>query len=232
MIVIVTLKNRLLHEMKASAAKSAVLGLLLLVGLYFWIPPVWRAIVGGRGVVAPSASSVAAPASTSPVSSPNPPIPPAENGTATHTAHVSWDRAGDVLERDPLVRSADAATISEDPFRIDRGQFPPPILFAADAIDDAPKPVPTKTVPRLPDDVVLKSTIIGRTRRAAFINTRLYHEGADVRFGGETYRLELVQPRRAVLSRGGHTFELKIPGPAEFGDDDAENVESANLDDA
>lgn len=225
--MIVTLKNRLLHELKASAAKSAVLGSLLLVGLYFWVPPLWRAVgFGGHKPPAPSASSVAVESPAPPPAVPNAVSPSAAD--ATHTAHVTWDRAADVLEHDPLVKSADAAAIGGDPFRIDHGQFPPPILFAAEATNPVSKPAPVETAAELPDDVVLKSTIIGRTRRAAFINTRLYHEGADVRVGGETYRLESVHPRRAVLTRGGKTFELKIPGPAEFGEDDAEPVEPAD----
>ncbi|MEX0702663.1 MAG: hypothetical protein WD069_11255 [Planctomycetales bacterium] len=203
------LKKRLLHELKASAGKTAALALLLLVGLYFWLPPLWRALGFGATAPAPAPAAVGLPAT---------PAPTAATQAAPRRAIANtWDQSARTLESDPLVKTADAATIGGDPFRVDAGQFPPPILFAEEPARVAPsQPAAPAVAEKLPDDMELKSTIIGRTRRAAFINDKLYAEGADVRIGGETYRLEAVHPRRVLLKRGGLAFELKIPGPPAF----------------
>lgn len=198
------LKTRLLHELKASAGKSAVLGLLLLVGFYLWIPPLLRAIAGGRSTSPAEVATIAAAAL----------LPPP--GADRSQSGVTWDRTAEILESDPLLRSADVAAMGSDPFRIDQGQFSPPILFA----DDSPRAaVIEETGAKLPDDVVLLSTIVGSARRAALINGKLYQEGASVILGGESYRLEEVHPRRAILTRGGKSFELKIPLPPGLGAD-------------
>ena len=66
--------QQLARDMKASAAKTGVLGLLLLVGLYFWLPPLLSAFSGGTTATAATpdttATSASSPAATVPSSSP------------------------------------------------------------------------------------------------------------------------------------------------------------------
>ncbi len=52
--------------------------------------------------------------------------------------------------------------------------------------------------------------LIGNRRRAAFINNKLYYEGADIEVNGETWRLKAVFRRKVLLSRNDREFELRI----------------------
>ena len=206
-----SLGKQLVRDLKASWQKTVVLAILLGVGLFFWIPPLVRAVSNDSSRVEPAAST-AAPTSA-PIATATPSSPTAPN-TAQQPSQPTnaWQKAGDMLRSDPLVRSVEVAAIQSNPFRIDKDQFPPPILFAeepAEAQDDEDQGPDIKG-PRTPDGLVLKSTIVGVQRRAAYINSKLYFEGAEVRAGGEAYRLAAVFPRKVVLQRGKETFELKI----------------------
>ena len=190
--------NQLLRDLKASWKKSAVLGLLLVVGCVLWVPPLFRAMRRAEGVP--------------PVGSTNPPsVPrPAPLGMPqTPGGELTWKTVDRVLESDPLVRSAEVAEIRGETFRIDPDQFPPPILFAEDVSESKSRSQSGDSA--IPEGLALKSTILGETRRAAYINKKLYFEGAEVLSeDGQTYLLKAVQPRKVVLEQAGQTFELKI----------------------
>ena len=115
------------------------------------------------------------------------------------------------MESDPLVRSVEVAALEGAPFRVDDDQFPPPILF-----NDEPKRRTriATTDPMqdsgAPDGLVLKSTIVGIQRRAAWINSKLYFQGSEIRVGGKTFRLTAVHPKRVVIQHGDKSFELKL----------------------
>jgi hypothetical protein len=118
----------------------------------------------------------------------------------------------------------EVAAIQSDPFRVDNDQFPPPVLFAEEPKEE-PKPAAVAKEPTEPkslERLVLKSTIVGVNRRAAFINSRLYHEGKEVRVDGESYLLSAVYPRRVILKQGDREFELKIFTSIGLTDPDAE----------
>jgi hypothetical protein len=130
---------------------------------------------------------------------------------ASSTEVITWQRVERIVASDPLVRSADVAAIRGEPFRIDQDQFPPPILFAEDAAESKPR----RGDPKVPLGLTLKSTIVGASRRAAYINKKLYFEGTEIRGDdGRTYLLKAVHPRKVVLEEAGQTFELKIASRA------------------
>ena len=56
--------------------------------------------------------------------------------------------------------------------------------------------------------LVLKSTIIGVSRRAAYINRKLYSEGSTFEENGVTYKLTAVYPDKVELRQGNRVFEL------------------------
>jgi hypothetical protein len=215
-----TLQEQLIRDLQASWQKTTLLVLLLLVGLCFWVPPLLRAVggsspAGGATSAASSVAVTAPPAASLPSTENAPSLAPDSKPEA---ATFSWRHAEDVMKKDPLVRSAEVAAIQGDPFRVDHDQFPPPALFA-----DTPPEEPrsrqnpavnvTVTNPMKPpgsDGLVLKSTIIGVKRRAAFINTTLYFEGAEVTFQGQPYVLTAVHRHKVVLQRGDEVVELLL----------------------
>jgi len=217
------LRHQLLHDLKASWQKSLLLGVLLVVGLFFWIPPLVRAMVGETR---PSASREAADAQGVGADG-NFAGDVALRGSAGETSRsITWQRADAFLNSDPLVRSAEVAAIQAAPFRVNPDQFAPPILFA-DATGakgkqsappksaSVPKPADaasTEPAEKLPEGLVLKSTIVGERRRAALINETLYVEGSVIQVDGTSYLLAAVHPRQVELRRGEQVFVLGLPG--------------------
>ena len=204
-----TFSEQLIHDLKVSWQKTLVLSLLLVVGMYFWIPPLYRAIRG---------TSSAAVASAKTAAKEIPPRPPvktemsfAQSETVEDTRH-SWEKFDSLMQTDPLVQSVQMGAIQKNPFEVNRDQFSPPILFAEEStapLEDAEKNKP-EPAPVLPEDLVLKTTIIGKTRRAAIINNKLYYEGKSFEHNESTYILEQVAARNVILSQGNYRFELKI----------------------
>lgn len=209
--VIQTLANQLIADMKKSWQKTALLGVLLLVGLYFWIPPLLKAFRSQPPTAAPPAAASASPPPSPPIEavadfSTAPTDRPASAGTAT-----SWEEADRILQTDPLVRPIEAAALQSDPFRIDHDQFPPPVtdIFAEEPPEPEPSPAADDGLHSL-DGLVLKSTIIGVKQRAAFINGRLYFEGNTISWKGKNFQVQAIYPRRVVLIADGETYELTI----------------------
>lgn len=202
------LARQFVNDLKASRVKSATLGVLVVIGLALWIPPLVRLTAGLLKADAPPAS----PSRPGPNSGRRHPAAgrspksPAETGAPGTT----WQDADRLLSAHPLLRSADAGSVAKDPFRMDLGQFPPPILFAEE-------PASTKSTgegepePASPSEsLTLKSTIVGGARRAALINERLYDEGDEFEIDGTTYRLKSVFRRKVLLSDGMREIELNL----------------------
>ena len=216
-VLVRALRDQFVSDLKQSWQKTAVLGVLLLVGLVLWIPPLIRAMVGpaeSAVVQAPQDSRSDLPPIEAVASFQGAAAPSAMESTSGYT----WDIFDRDSRSDPLVRSVEVAAIQSDPFRMDHSQFPPPGLFAAEEkhVDDE-KPTTSEASPEKPilDGLELKSTILGVKRRAALINKKLYFEGMDVRStSGATFRLAAVHSKRVTLKRGNETFELKLATPS------------------
>ena len=204
------LGKQFVHDLKANWQKSAALGVLLVIGMVFWLPPLVRA-VGGSSSAQPAAAATGSEAKMPPIQTETKfnAVPNFSGGTTTSA--LTWEHATELAETDPLVRSVEVAAIQSDPFRIDPDQFPPPILFAEDTEAQQDQEDKSQTAGLvLPGELTLKSTIIGVKRRAAFINKKLYYEGADIEVNGETYRLKAVFRRKVLLRRNDREFELRI----------------------
>lgn len=205
------LTNQFLHDLKANWQKSVLLGVLFVIGLFFWVPPVYRALAGRK----PTPTVVKTPPTAhQPVAAGRTPV-----ALAQQTAHASSSASekshrsdtGPMRRADRLVQSVAPSAIRKDPFHVDPDQFPPPVVFAKEPKVEKPKQaVSDAAPPHLPEGLVLRSTILGANRRAAFINRRLYFPGMDVRFDGAVYKLIAVHPRRVVLRRGSVDFDLMI----------------------
>ena len=94
------------RDLAANPMKAGVLGVLLLGGLYFWGPLVWK-WVGNKGTTAaPSAAAVSTPAEE-PAGAHSASVQLAGGATEIKQTGFAWRETRDQRETDPLVRSAE-----------------------------------------------------------------------------------------------------------------------------
>jgi len=215
---------------------------LLLVGLYFWIPPLFKAVFGSTRTA--QAESANAPVSSEVLAAAR--AAAANQKPSNQT--ITWENAETLLASDPLLRSADLAEMNGNPFTISHDQFSPPVLFAEEEPEgpkksgkSTAKKTTTRSVqgnasaaPKAPQErsmsgLVLKSTILGTTRRAALINDKLYTEGSSFEWNGETYLLAAVRQRQVELRKGEEAVLLELPGLNSTEGIRIERVESSPL---
>ncbi len=202
--------QQLIRDLKASWQKTALLGLLLLVGFYFWIPPLVRAMRGGD---ASESNSSAAVTTDRPAVSAATVVEPSEESVADKP-DLNWQQLAELRDTDPLLNSVEIASRNQSPFSVNEDQFPPIVVFAEEAHETFEK-VESKIAdafqdPRTPERLKLKSTIIGTSRRAAWINNKLYNEGSTIADESGQYKIVRVESRSVTLSRDNQTFLLTI----------------------
>ncbi|MBI5761571.1 MAG: hypothetical protein HZA46_23925 [Planctomycetales bacterium] len=213
------LQTQLIRDMKRSWAKTALLGSLLVVGMVFWLPPLFKGTTSSPGRSASEAAAkptaTAAPSSTK-----------AKSDAATRrgqpaTEEFSWKKADEWMESDPAAQSAEMAQVRQNPFRLDRDQFPPPILFATEPPPVSERPSATAALAAVEPvteikGALLTSTLVSPTRRAALINDRLYNEGSQFKLEGQTFAVERILPDRVKLTQEGVVYYLTIPSRFEI----------------
>ena len=215
------LKTQLLQEAKASWKKAVSLGALTCVLIV-----VCMVQFGGSSKPASASRKPPTPApQTKPVvpiaSAPAPIVPVVTNQTNKPTTEgFDWKSAEEMFKTHPLVQPVAATSIRTDPFRVDFGQFSPPIAFVdgntAVEEDDRQEASDIPKIEQLavPQGMELKSTIIGASRRNALINRKLYEVGSDIRVesdgGDKTYTVMAISPRKVILVCDTIMYELKI----------------------
>ena len=200
------LSQQLVRDMKASAGKTAALGLLLLVGLYFWVPPLLKAFSSETPAspAAPPTVSTSTSATDSSSKKPN-------SANSPKRPHDSAELVK-LLREFPLMQSVQVDELPEKPFGLDEDSIPLPVEIESDLLAEPPPPPPQpkeKPIERLVG-LTLKSTLVGPTRRAAMINNRLYHEGQQVPWNDRQLRLESVSRKSVTLSDGLQSWQLTL----------------------
>jgi hypothetical protein len=207
--------QQLARDMKAFAAKTGVLGVLLLVGLYFWLPSLLSAFSGGTSATAaPPATVTSSPTTTTPSNSPASTGSPSSLPNAAPTTKQPADSVAitKLLHEHPRMPPVNAEQLPEKPFGLDYESMPLPVEIVEDALAEPP-PAPSK--PKLPpieklDGLTLKSTLVGPTRRAAMINNRLFQEGQMVPWKDKQFRLESVTRKSVTLTDGTQSWQLSL----------------------
>jgi hypothetical protein len=195
--------NRWIKQLRREAvrnpAKAGVLGLLVVLALWFWAPLVWGWIGSREGSSQPSPTG--SPLATRDASSPAPASTPTAAPAATWQQLVEWRK------RDPRTTAADMLKTRRDPFH----------AIPSAVVQEEVKAAPVVQVVLTPEQLGLKlsSTVVGSDRRVALINGRIYREGQVIKCGKEAqeilFRLAEIHSRHVVLEREGHRFELAIP---------------------
>lgn len=202
------LVNKLAKDLTANGKKTALLGVLLIVGMFIWIPQLSRTFnSSAHYAVATPAPQIAPPSAISA-------DPPASGEKPAWT----WNQLSDWLEQGEYTRSIPPPSGTPNPFEGPKEEDPPQVT-----IQPVLDPLPPVTAPiqpsapsaneylPAPPTLVLKSTLQGKQMRGAVINDRYYSEGESIETDEATYILDQVEPRRVILRDGNQSFELLIP---------------------
>ena len=201
------LSKQLNHEIAANPKKAIFLGILMAMGLYFWVPLFWGWM--HKGKVGPE-SSAGAPAVVNALQGQT---NSADNATANKEnkpLRYSWKEVVKRMSNDPRTRPAEQLTIARDPFHGTKD------ASAKAAMEEQ---VNIKVPPASPASLgmALTSTIIGPKGGIARIGGRTYNLGQTIETEkeGRNYKFVLaeIHDRRVVLEMEGERFELSIPKP-------------------
>lgn len=191
------------RDLRASWKKTAALVVLFLFGCCFWVPMMFSATKSKKAKTSSVSQAKSSSASTS---------NPISSETAPLTTERFWKSLSESLATDPLFQPADLSRVSRDLFSVDRAFEPLPVLFAEEQVVVAAKPRKEDVI-AAPTGLELKSTVVGRTRRIAMINGRIYQVGRSVLANGQQFRVASIEPNSVVLTAGEQSFELKLAKP-------------------
>jgi hypothetical protein len=202
------LTRQLRRDLLANPKKAAVLGLMLLVALYFWAPMLVRWMKPGKGAKT-TASVGDLILEDEPTAGPS--------GLAKANKGFRWERVRQLMEGDERLRSAAFAQDWRNPFA-----SPAPPADAALATDPEiiHHPVTPPDVHPATAGLALRSVVTGVRSKAAMISGEVYREGELVPAteksdagDGLSYRLVRIARHAVELERNGKTFWLELDRP-------------------
>jgi hypothetical protein len=210
------LVKKLRRDLVANPMKAGVLGVLLLGGMYFWVPLFWK-WMGKKGAAEAPGAMVVPAAASEPQ---NGLVASGQSGNSTaivkETA-IAWREIQERRKSDPLARSAAYRPEWNQIFQV---SVAPPVLESRVEVE-LKQPVELD-----PSELgmVLQGVAIGPKVKKAVINGKIYreHDTINVRQnkgnssdkGDEQpdleFRLLRVYRRMVELERGGRTWQLKL----------------------
>ena len=207
----IDLWQRFQTEVKANGKKAGLLAGLFLFGCCFWVPMLVRAISPKQAAAAslPGQSTSTDPALSGIAPGMLNPGNPA--GQVDPGSDQFWSNLSDALACDPMYRSADIQRLSRNPFEGNEPAEPAPVQLAQEPAPPAVEESQDEAV--RPEELILTSTIIGKTRRAALINGQVYQVGRRLQANGHSYLVTKVESNRVVLTGPGETIELTLARP-------------------
>lgn len=206
------LTRRLRREVTTNPKKAAVLGLLVVVALWFWAPLVWGWITPDDSAAQTTAAVPAA--DTLPAMPTGNPLLPGTTPKKVENPRHAWQELVEWMDHDPRTLAASTVRDRRDPFVTPKCQ-----VVQAETepkTEEEPQKVSVDVTPESLG-MVLSGTIIGPHRRVARIDGKSYQQG-DTVIGSKDgqpieFRLAQVYPRRIILNQDERQFELKIPSP-------------------
>lgn len=199
------LVKRLRREMTANPKKAIILGLVLLVGVYFWAPLLASWMGSGNTPVAAKASDASAdlvPSFTAMLTAQTAAKPKDKETEKQH----SWSTLAEWLDRDDRTTAADPQVVGRNPFCA--------VVEKKEIKVALPKVIKTRLTPQQLA-MSLEGTMIGRQRKMAVIDGRGYQLGDTIkvrnRQGSAEFELSEIESHSAVLTLGGERFVLRIP---------------------
>ena len=193
------LLKRLGKELERGGKKTVVLGVLLVGGMYFWIPMLGKALFPNRRAPTPKARSVAAAATG------NAPATVKPNGT---TPSVEWQILYQRLQSAQAIQPLALDELVRDPFDQSwiREKTAPPSVAKSESAPAVANPL---------DSMAVSAILVGTDGGSAIINDVVYRRDDYVpRQGPVRYVLKAIFSDRVVLELEGSTFELKVANRA------------------
>lgn len=215
-------RDRFTQDLKSSGPKTAALAIITLVGLYLWIPPLWRMVVKADGTLDETAGSEATVDGATTTAATN-----GQEGTA-RSSRLNWEMAEKIRANHLLFRGAsphelkqDAFVLSSDslPIEVEFAIDPPPTLPAVAEASSAAKELAdaesengdgNELAPETRHGLTLQSTLVGGRGRKALINRQIYSEGDEIAVNGRLWTLVDVSTRSVVLQDDREKIELRI----------------------
>ncbi|MBN1909533.1 MAG: hypothetical protein JW818_07340 [Pirellulales bacterium] len=218
----VKLTRRLRREIKANPKKAAILGLLFVVAVWFWVPLVWGwfddgSSSKGRGKAVASSKKADTPVSPAATSQKN--DSPKEG--SPKPVQRSWEELAQWMDNDLRTRPRDRLPARTEPFQDSQALMAAIEKKGKDETQTNNNPEPV--APRTPTELglALTSTIVGQGRGIALINGRVYHEGDPVVLddGGHAieFRLTAIDTQGIELTRNGKPYRVEVPRSAVSG---------------
>jgi hypothetical protein len=211
------LVKRLRREATANPKKVVVLGVLVMVALYFWAPLVWRWVSKKNTYTITAAANTSSETAKYAITAPN---PAGGHSLSTGTPSVkaksyTWQELAKAMELDPLMFPISLLPSLRDPFAVPKPK--PTENQTAEPV----KAVPVRVVTPEGLGLMLSGTIVGGGYRVARINGRNYHQGQQIEVlkEGQRYVFTLaeVHHQHCVLCWEGKQFQLKITRPKPSG---------------
>lgn len=186
------LGNRLKRDVAKSPAKIAVLGLVILVAIWYWAPLIGSWLPGGGTTEASDNLEVKPTASedlvVKPVASGSPAISPVSNKGGKRPASIKWQTVVGWLAKDFAAIPARLRDGQRDPFKREKAVSTEELInqLLGDAEKEpeaeerqSPEIVgPNVELSKL--QLVLEGTIVGPRARSATINGNAYREGDKI----------------------------------------------------
>lgn len=183
---------RIKKEVQKSPQKAAVLAGLFLVALWFWAPLVKKWLPAMKSKSTPSDVAIHSHLDAAPQASPQ-----------TPGAEIDWRTWAKRMDENPRMRSADIPADSLDPFRKRE------VAAVDNSTDQTAAPVAAAN-PQ-PDDLFVRSVIVGRRRAIARINQANYEVGDVVQSNqGVDFVVSAIVPSGVILARNGEKFDLPL----------------------
>ena len=189
------LQKQLMRDLKRSPGKAAVLGILCIVAIWFWVPLLFGGAKKPSSPASKPTESAAAPVQG--IETPSP--------ITAVTKTVAWHRLVALMDDEPRMQSAQLGSVAA-PFGNGEKLADKPVESTTPALAALMEPPPS------PAKYKVTSTLLGPRRRVAVINGRPYAEGDELEAGADTpYLIARVTDRSVFVERNGRRWELAIP---------------------
>jgi hypothetical protein len=201
------LARKLTKELTRNPKKTAVLGLLALVAIWFWAPLAWKwmAPASDPAVVAGESAATSAPVVT-----------PASVPATRPEPILSWKHLADLVAKEELMASASPQQALKDPFS--RPVVEKKVVAPAEESSTSEQPTAPPALPS-PEQLglTLTSTITGGSIRLATINGKLCELGAVlvVPVGNAEYEVTIVDiaPHAVTMKGASEAFTIQHKPP-------------------
>lgn len=185
-----TLVTRLMADLKANPAKVAVLGLLLAVAVYFWVPLVGQLFAPSRTAsIEPQTLNIAA-------------AIPVEEAKKNRT----WREITDDIAEDPNTKPSPKIEWERNPFEM-----------VIEPVEPEPEISEIETVDDFSDvqiQMLLKGTLVSANKKTALINDDSYQQGETIELAsGFALQISEVSTRYVVLEANGTRIQLELNTP-------------------